>query len=60
MSEMATHNQTQVFEYLHSLNVDDLPSGDHMLSFAVATNAIGQWQQLPVRVFKGRSEGKKS
>ncbi|MEF1281750.1 succinylglutamate desuccinylase/aspartoacylase family protein [Vibrio fortis] len=59
MSEMATHNQTQVLEYLHSLNVDDLPSGDHTLSFAVATNAIGQWQQLPVRVFKGRNEGKK-
>ena len=59
MSEMTTHSQTQVLEYLHSLNVDDLSPGDHTLSFAVATNAIGQWQQLPVRVFKGLEQGKK-
>jgi len=59
MSEMTTHTQAQTLEYLHSLNVDALPAGDHSLNFAVATNAIGQWQHLPVRVFKGKSTGKK-
>ncbi len=59
MSEMTTHNQAQTLEYLHSLNVDELPAGDHSLNFAVATNAMGQWQYLPVRVFKGKSTGKK-
>ncbi|AUI88251.1 deacylase [Vibrio azureus] len=44
---------------LQSLDVSDLPAGEHKFWFRIATNAIGQWQHTPVWVFKGASPGKK-
>ncbi|MGY3571856.1 succinylglutamate desuccinylase/aspartoacylase family protein [Vibrio paucivorans] len=44
---------------IDSLDVNTLTSGEHKFNFAVATNALGQWQMLPVRVFKGEKPGKR-
>ncbi|GAM75162.1 deacylase [Vibrio ishigakensis] len=50
---------TTTLPVLESLNVDQLEAGEHKFEFAVATNALGQRQHLPVRVFKGAKPGKK-
>ncbi len=57
MSETTSNNQLYTLNYLHKLDVDSLNAGQHTFNFAVASNAIGQWQQLPVRVFKGSKPG---
>ncbi len=44
---------------IQSLDVDSLAAGEHKFNFAAATSALGQWQLLPVRVFKGAKPGKK-
>ena len=44
---------------IQSLDVADLPAGEHKFMFQIATNAISQWQHLPVLVFKGAKLGKK-
>jgi len=44
---------------IQSLDVADLPVGEHKFMFQIATNAISQWQHLPVLVFKGSKPGKK-
>ncbi|MDF2153460.1 succinylglutamate desuccinylase/aspartoacylase family protein [Vibrio sp. CAU 1672] len=44
---------------IQSLDVDALPAGEHKFWFRVATNALGQWQHLPVSIFKGAKPGKK-
>ncbi|WP_261836541.1 succinylglutamate desuccinylase/aspartoacylase family protein [Vibrio ishigakensis] len=50
---------TTTLPVLESLDVDQLETGEHKFEFAVATNALGQRQHLPVRVFKGDKPGKK-
>ncbi|AIW20845.1 succinylglutamate desuccinylase/aspartoacylase family protein [Vibrio coralliilyticus] len=47
------------FPIIHSLDVDSLQAGEHAFLFAVATDALGLWQQMPVRVFKGAKPGPK-
>ncbi|BBM66825.1 succinylglutamate desuccinylase/aspartoacylase family protein [Vibrio alfacsensis] len=49
----------QGHQVIQSLDVTDLPAGEHKFWFRVATNAISQWQHLPVSVFKGNKPGKK-
>ncbi|MCG9596175.1 succinylglutamate desuccinylase/aspartoacylase family protein [Vibrio sp. Isolate25] len=44
---------------IHSLDVDTLAAGEHSFLFAVATDALGLWQKMPVRVFKGDRPGRK-
>ncbi len=57
MSETTVNNQRYTVDYLKKLDVNSLDAGQHTFNFAVASNAIGQWQQLPVRVFKGSKTG---
>ena len=54
-------NQSIVPMYptLQALDVDALDAGEHKFWFAVATDAIGHPQTLPVRVFKGNKPGRK-
>ncbi|RZR11977.1 deacylase [Vibrio vulnificus] len=59
---MTTHYLDDVIQghqVIQSLNVDDLPAGEHKFWFRIATNALGQWQHMPVLVFKGTESGKK-
>ncbi|WP_158136409.1 succinylglutamate desuccinylase/aspartoacylase family protein [Vibrio navarrensis] len=49
----------QGLRVIDALDVDDLPSGEHKFWFRVASNALSQWQHLPVLVFKGEKPGKK-
>ena len=49
----------QGHQVIQSLNVADLNSGEHKFWFRIATNALSQWQHLPVLVFKGEKPGKK-
>jgi predicted deacylase len=48
-----------MYPTLQALEVDALDAGEHKFWFAVATDAIGHPQTLPVRVFKGKKPGKK-
>ncbi|MGR5205933.1 MULTISPECIES: succinylglutamate desuccinylase/aspartoacylase family protein [Vibrio] len=59
---MATQFLDDVIQGHHviqSLDVTDLPAGEHKFWFRIATNALSQWQHLPVLVFKGEKPGKK-
>ncbi|HBN6298788.1 succinylglutamate desuccinylase/aspartoacylase family protein [Vibrio parahaemolyticus] len=49
----------QGHQVIQSLDVTDLPAGEHKFWFRIATNALSQWQHLPVLVFKGDMPGKK-
>lgn len=49
----------QGHQVIQSLDVTDLPTGEHKFWFRIATNALSQWQHLPVLVFKGEKQGKK-
>ncbi|ROV57733.1 succinylglutamate desuccinylase/aspartoacylase family protein [Vibrio ponticus] len=44
---------------IHSLDVADLAAGEHKFMFRIASDALSQWQHLPVMVFKGEKPGKK-
>lgn len=44
---------------IQALDVDALRAGEHKFWFAVATDAIGHLQTVPVRVFKGSKAGKR-
>ncbi|RJX67179.1 deacylase [Vibrio sinensis] len=44
---------------VQSLDVSDLAAGEHKFWFRIATNALSQWQHLPVLVFKGEKPGKR-
>ncbi|GAM62883.1 deacylase [Vibrio ishigakensis] len=47
------------YQVISKLNVNDLEAGEHTFWFRVGTNALGQWQHLPVMVFKGKEQGKR-
>lgn len=49
----------QGHQVIQSLDVTDLPAGEHKFWFRIATNALSQWQHLPVLIFKGDKPGKK-
>ncbi|MCG7498080.1 succinylglutamate desuccinylase/aspartoacylase family protein [Vibrio sp. Of7-15] len=48
-----------MYPTIQALDVDALPFGEHKFWFAVATDAIGHPQTLPLRVFKGAKPGKR-
>lgn len=48
-----------MYPTLQALDVNALEAGEHKFWFAVATDAIGHPQTLPVRVFKGDKPGKR-
>lgn len=48
-----------MYPTIQALDVDPLEAGEHKFWFAVATDAIGHPQTLPVRVFKGAKPGKR-
>lgn len=48
-----------MYPTIQALDVDTLEPGEHKFWFAVATDAIGHPQTLPVRVFKGSKLGKR-
>lgn len=48
-----------MYPTIQALDVNTLNAGEHKFWFAVATDAIGHPQTLPVRVFKGAKEGKR-
>ncbi|WP_418114471.1 succinylglutamate desuccinylase/aspartoacylase family protein [Vibrio scophthalmi] len=59
---MATQYSDDVIQghrVIHTLDVADLAAGEHKFMFRVATDALSQWQHLPVMVFKGKKPGKK-
>lgn len=49
----------QGHQVIQSLDVSDIASGEHKFWFRIATNALSQWQHLPVLVYKGQKPGKK-
>lgn len=48
-----------MYPTIQALDVNALEAGEHKFWFAVATDAIGHPQTLPVRVFKGAKPGKR-
>ncbi|MGD8232814.1 succinylglutamate desuccinylase/aspartoacylase family protein [Vibrio sp. TRT 1302] len=48
-----------MYPTIQALDVNALEPGEHKFWFAVATDAIGHPQTLPVRVFKGTKPGKR-
>ncbi|KXF82591.1 succinylglutamate desuccinylase/aspartoacylase family protein [Enterovibrio coralii] len=52
-------NKIDGLDVISSLDVDQLESGQHKFWFRAATDALAQWQHLPVWVFKGTKPGKK-
>ncbi|MFA0088066.1 succinylglutamate desuccinylase/aspartoacylase family protein [Vibrio sp. 10N.261.51.F12] len=48
-----------MYPTIQALDVNGLEAGEHKFWFAVATDAIGHPQLLPVRVFKGQHPGKR-
>jgi len=48
-----------MYPTIQALDVNALEAGEHKFWFAVATDAIGHPQTLPVRVFKGEKPGKR-
>lgn len=48
-----------MYPTIEALDVNALEPGEHKFWFAVATDAIGHPQTLPVRVFKGAQPGKR-
>ncbi|MDN3612323.1 succinylglutamate desuccinylase/aspartoacylase family protein [Vibrio ostreicida] len=48
-----------MYPTIQALDVNTLEPGEHKFWFAVATDAIGHAQTLPVRVFKGQRPGKR-
>lgn len=59
---MATQYSNDIIQghrVLKSLDTADLPAGEHKFMFQLTTNAISQWQYMPVIVFKGQKAGKR-
>lgn len=46
-------------QVIGSLNVEDLPVGEHQFWFQVTSDGLGQPKNMPVSVFKGSQEGPK-
>ncbi|EGU36378.1 putative succinate dehydrogenase subunit Sdh [Vibrio ichthyoenteri ATCC 700023] len=59
MATQYLNDVVQGHRVIQSLDVADLPAGEHKFMFQIATNALSQWQHLPVLVFKGSQPGKK-
>ncbi len=59
MTIFIQNNKIDGLDVIRHLDVDTLEVGTHKFWFRVATNALSQWQHLPVWVFKGAKAGKK-
>lgn len=59
MATQFSDDVIQGHKVIQALDVEDLPSGEHKFWFRIATNALSQWQHLPVLVFKGQRPGKR-
>ncbi|NOH71529.1 succinylglutamate desuccinylase/aspartoacylase family protein [Vibrio pectenicida] len=59
MSKTLNECIVPMYPTVKALDVDTLEAGEHKFWFAVATDAIGHPQTLPVRVFKGHKPGKR-
>ncbi|GLT19154.1 deacylase [Vibrio zhanjiangensis] len=59
MSKTLNECIVPMYPTIQALDVNMLEPGEHKFWFAVATDAIGHPQTLPVRVFKGRKPGKR-
>lgn len=59
MTKPLNQSIVPMYPTLQALDVNALEPGEHKFWFAVATDAIGHPQALPVRVFKGVTPGKR-
>lgn len=59
MTKSLNECMVPMYPTLQALDVNALEPGEHKFWFAVATDAIGHPQTLPVRVFKGEKPGKR-
>lgn len=58
MTTFIQENKIDGLDVISALDVSKLPAGQHKFWFRIASNAISQWQHLPVWVFKGQKPGK--
>lgn len=58
MTTFIDNNKIDGLDVISHLNVNSLDAGEHKFWFRATTNAIAQWQYLPVWVFKGKKAGK--
>ncbi|CZF80722.1 MULTISPECIES: succinylglutamate desuccinylase/aspartoacylase family protein [Grimontia] len=58
MTKCIEGNKIDGLSVISSLDVSQLDEGEHKFWFRTATDALAQWQHLPVWVFKGSEPGK--
>ncbi len=58
MTTYLENNQLDGIPVISELHINTLSAGTHKFWFRVASNALSQWQHLPIWVFKGKSFGK--
>lgn len=58
MTKCIEGNKIDGLSVISSLDVSQLNAGEHKFWFRAATDALAQWQHLPVWVFKGAEPGK--
>ena len=58
MTTFIQDNKIDSIDVISALDVNQLAAGQHKFWFRIATNALAQWQHLPVWVFKGAKPGK--
>ncbi|CZF81164.1 Succinylglutamate desuccinylase / Aspartoacylase family protein [Grimontia celer] len=58
MTKCIEGNKIDGLSVISSLDVSQLDAGAHKFWFRAATDALAQWQHLPVWVFKGTEPGK--
>ncbi|WP_158162721.1 succinylglutamate desuccinylase/aspartoacylase family protein [Grimontia hollisae] len=58
MTKYIEGNKIDGLSVISSLDVNQLDAGEHKFWFRAATDALAQWQHLPVWVFKGTEPGK--
>lgn len=58
MTKFIDGNKIDGLPVICALDVKELDAGEHKFWFRAATDALAQWQHLPVWVFKGKEAGK--
>lgn len=59
MTKILENNLLDGIQIISALDVNQVPAGVHQYWFRATTNALMQWQHLPIWVFKGEKKGKK-
>ena len=59
MTKIIENTQIDGIPVIEQLNVNQLKVGTHQFWFQATTNALQQWQHLPLWVFKGSKPGKR-